>query len=85
MDEYLHLMTDPAHMAVEATFIVLVDVVFGLLLWPLAKRLIRRHDNSVHDTTDVAFRPDVEDVRSELLDMIEDLQREVLDLQREDF
>ncbi len=46
--EYLHIVTDPAHLAAEITFILFTDVLIGLVLWPLAKRAVRRHDTEHH-------------------------------------
>lgn len=47
-NEYLHLITDPAHLLLELTMIFAVDVVFALMLWPLIKRAVVRHDHKFH-------------------------------------
>lgn len=84
LHHYVEILSDPAHLAVEVTLMVLVDFVFLGAILPFVKRAVRRHDDTVHDTTDIAFRPDVEDVRSELLDIIDDLRRDIQDLQDHD-
>jgi hypothetical protein len=38
--EYVSLMTDPAHVAVEFTFLVVVDGILVGLLWPLIKAFV---------------------------------------------
>lgn len=48
INEYLSLLTDPAHIAFELTLTAIID---GLLLgiaWPLAKRAVRKHDIKHH-------------------------------------
>ena len=45
---YLDLVTDPAHLMLEATLIILIDVILVGLCWPLIKRAIKRHDREVH-------------------------------------
>jgi len=49
---YTELMTDPAHMLVELTFIVVVDVLFLGLLWPLAKRSVNKRVKAEHRVLD---------------------------------
>lgn len=41
LDEYIHLLSDPAHMLVELTFMLVVDMFFLGFVWPLIKRAIR--------------------------------------------
>lgn len=48
MSEYLHVITDPAHVLAELTFIVVFDVIIGALLWPFVKRAVRNHDRRWH-------------------------------------
>lgn len=44
-EQYVGLMTDPAHWLMELTLIVLFDILLGVLIWPPVKRVvIRRHD-----------------------------------------
>lgn len=50
LSEYAHLMSDPAHIAVEVTFIFLVDVLIGMVAWPIVKRLVKRHDRDHHSS-----------------------------------
>lgn len=51
IEQYIALLTDPAHLAVEATIVVVVDIMLGGLLWPRFKSfVIRRHDDSFHDS-----------------------------------
>ena len=47
-EEYLHIMSDPAHMAAEVTFMILIDVILLGMALPLFKRAIRKHDKEVH-------------------------------------
>lgn len=56
---YVEILRDPAHLAVEVTLMVLVDGLFLGLVWPFAKRAIRRHDRQVHDLAphDTSGRP----------------------------
>ena len=48
MNEYLHILTDPAHLFAEAT----IEMISGALVYPLLKllwrRWIRRHDEECH-------------------------------------
>lgn len=60
--EYVHLMSDPAHVAVEVTFILLVDVILLGLLWPLIKRWVRRHDESHHEGHTSEAEVDIEEI-----------------------
>lgn len=46
--EYWEVLTDPAHLLTEATFVLVVDVLVGAVLWPFIRRGIRRHDIEVH-------------------------------------
>lgn len=52
MEEFLHhyheILTDPAHLAVELTLMLLVDVLFLGLIWPLVRRAIK-HEHLVID------------------------------------
>lgn len=49
MIEFLHhygeIVSDPAHVAAELTFIVVIDGLILGLLAPLARRLVRREHN----------------------------------------
>lgn len=47
--EYTHIVSDPAHLFAELTFILATDVVIGLGLWPLVKRAVRHHDERRHN------------------------------------
>jgi hypothetical protein len=49
LHEYWSILTDPAHVAVEITLTILLDVVLLGMLWPLIKgyfnaRLARQHE-----------------------------------------
>lgn len=46
--EYVELVTDPAHLMLEATLVLVIDVLLGALLWPVIRRAVRRHDREVH-------------------------------------
>lgn len=48
MSEFLHILTDPAHLAAEVTLMFLVDFVFLGLMWPFATRWVKRHDRIHH-------------------------------------
>lgn len=52
MSEFLHhyqeILTDPAHLAVEITLMLLVDVLFLGIIWPFVVRRIR-HEHLVID------------------------------------
>lgn len=45
---YVDLLTDPAHLMMEGTLILVVDVLIGAILWPFAKRMIQNHDRQHH-------------------------------------
>lgn len=47
-NEYIHVITDPAHVLAEATFILIESVIIGAILVPLGRRFIRRHDEKEH-------------------------------------
>lgn len=47
-ETYTQLMSDPAHLGFEMTLTIIQDVLIGLVLWPLIKRVIRRHDRKTH-------------------------------------
>lgn len=47
-DRYLDLITDPAHLLLEGTLVLVIDVVVGLVLWPLIKRFSRRYLDAYH-------------------------------------
>lgn len=46
-DEFLHhyweILSDPAHLAVEITLMLVVDILFLGLVWPLLSRWVRNH------------------------------------------
>ena len=42
IDEYLHLLRDPAHLLVELTFVLLVDLLLLGVIVPWVRRSIRR-------------------------------------------
>lgn len=50
MDTYLELLTDPAHWAFEVTGEATSTVVVALVLTPLIKRWVKRHDRTEHST-----------------------------------
>jgi hypothetical protein len=46
--EYRELITDPAHLLLEATLILVIDgLLLGLAL-PFIKRAVKRHDRVAH-------------------------------------
>jgi hypothetical protein len=50
LHHYTEIMTDPAHFAAEITMMLLVDVIFLGLIWPLLRRTIDRRAR--HHTVD---------------------------------
>lgn len=46
MNEFLHhyteIMTDPAHLAAEVSLMLVVDVLFLGMIWPLVRRTVDR-------------------------------------------
>ena len=52
MVEFLHhyreIMTDPAHLAAEVSLMLLIDVLFLGLIWPLIRKAIR-HEHQIID------------------------------------
>ncbi len=52
LSHYGEMMTDPAHTLVELTFILVVDVLFLGLLWPLAKKAVNKRVEAEHKTLD---------------------------------
>jgi len=56
MGEFLHhyteLMSDPAHMAVELTFILLIDGLFLGLIWPFVRKSINKRVEAEHKVLD---------------------------------
>lgn len=43
MEHYWEILSDPAHLAVEVTLMLVVDVIFLGLVWPLMSRWVRNH------------------------------------------
>ncbi len=52
LEEYLSLVTDPAHIALELTFLVTVDLILVGLLWPLIKRFLDAKLHKQHEKFD---------------------------------
>jgi hypothetical protein len=56
MDEFFHhyteILTDPAHLAVEVTLMLLVDVLFLGLIWPFFKGYFERKLAHQHQLLD---------------------------------
>ncbi len=42
LGHYLEILSDPAHLAVEVTIMLVVDVLFLGLIWPLIRKAIHR-------------------------------------------
>ena len=51
--EYWEIMTDPAHVAVELTFLVVVDGILVGLLWPLIRRFLDAKLHTQHEQFDL--------------------------------
>ena len=47
-DSYVDLITDPAHLLLEATLILVIDVIIGMIAWPFIKKWIKEHDRKKH-------------------------------------
>lgn len=45
---YVELLTDPAHLLLELTLIIVVDVLIGMVAWPFAKQWLKNHDAKKH-------------------------------------
>ena len=41
IQEFIHLLKDPAHWAFEILLIIIFDGIIGLLLWPHIKQFIK--------------------------------------------
>lgn len=52
MDEFWHILTDPAHAAAEITFTLLVEVIGAGMIWPFLRRRIRRDITNEHHVID---------------------------------
>ena len=56
MDEFLHhyveILSDPAHLAVELTLMLLVDVILLGIVWPFVRRHIHRDIRAEHRQID---------------------------------
>lgn len=50
LQEYLELLQNPAHWMFEITLVIIIDVLLGMVLWPLVKKAIAKHDREVHHT-----------------------------------
>jgi hypothetical protein len=50
--EYIAILTDPAHMAVEFTFMTVVDGLLLGLLWPFVRRFIDAKMRKQHEEFD---------------------------------
>jgi len=48
LDEFMHMVSDPAHLAFEFFSTVVFDVIILGVAWPFVKRFVRRHDKRVH-------------------------------------
>lgn len=56
MEEFLHhyveIMSDPAHLAAEISMMLLVDVLFLGLIWPIVRRFVDRRIHVEHQKID---------------------------------
>lgn len=50
--EWWHIVTDPAHAAAEVTFMLVADVLFAMILWPLIKVALKRAVKREHNKID---------------------------------
>jgi hypothetical protein len=42
LDHYADIMSDPAHLAAEVSLMLIVDVLFLGLVWPIIRRFVER-------------------------------------------
>lgn len=49
---YIEILRDPAHLAVELTLMLLVDVLVLGLLWPWVRHAINKRIHAEHQTID---------------------------------
>ncbi|QIN94085.1 hypothetical protein PP459_gp148 [Streptomyces phage Wakanda] len=49
---YVELLSDPAHLMVELTFILVIDGLFLGLVWPLVKKSINKRVEAEHAVLD---------------------------------
>lgn len=52
LHHYVEILSDPAHLAVELTLMLLVDVLVLGLLWPCARRAINKRIHAEHAAID---------------------------------
>lgn len=52
LNDFMHLWSEPGHLLYEVSVDVVVNTLFIGLLWPILKRLVRRHDAEVHDISE---------------------------------
>lgn len=52
IEHYIDILSDPAHLAVELTLMLVVDVLVLGLLWPLIRRFINRKIDRAHAELD---------------------------------
>lgn len=49
---YVEILSDPAHLAVEVTLMLLVDVLFLGMIWPVVKRSMNKRVKAEHYVID---------------------------------
>lgn len=52
LKEYWSILTDPAHVAVEITLMILLDGLLLGLLWPMIRRYVNRKLHQQHEILD---------------------------------
>ena len=52
LHHYVEILSDPAHLAVELTLMLLVDVLVLGLLWPWVRRAINKRISAEHHAID---------------------------------
>ena len=52
LSHYMEILSDPAHLAVEVTLMLLVDVLFLGMVWPFIKRHFHRDIEQEHQRLD---------------------------------
>lgn len=52
LDEYLHVMFDPAHLLAELSFTIIFDFVFLAMLIPLIKIMLNNFRRALHKELD---------------------------------
>lgn len=67
-EEYIHLLTDPAHLMFEATLIILIDGLLLGLAIPFIKKAVRKHDKTHHGDDMRKYNPVIQQMHDDEID-----------------